>query len=62
MTRHGTGVLSPIALKAESIKLIADFFVALGEELKYYQEKKLYRFEAENFGTWRELEIGIKSN
>ena len=37
-----------IALKAEIIKLMADFFVALGEKLKYYQEKKLYRFESDN--------------
>ena len=49
-----------IALKAEIIKLMADFFVALGEKLKYYQEKKLYRFEAETFGAWCENEIGMK--
>ncbi len=51
-----------IALKAEIIKLMADFFVALGEKLYYYQEKKLYRFEAETFGAWCEQELGIKRN
>ena len=54
--------MSAVLLITDSIKLMADFFVALREELKYYQEKKLYRFEAENFGTWCELEIGIKIN
>ncbi len=49
-----------IALKAEIIKLMADFFVALGEKLKYYQEKRLYRFEFDNFGTWCEQELGIQ--
>ena len=49
-----------IALKAEIIKLMADFFVALGEKLKYYQENKFYRFEADNFGTWCEQELGIQ--
>ncbi len=48
------------ALKAEIIKLIADFFVALGEKLYYYQQKKLYRFEAETFGAWCEQEVGIQ--
>ena len=51
-----------IALKAEIIKLMADFFVALGEKLKIYQEKRLYRFEADNFGAWCEQELGIKRN
>ena len=51
-----------IALKAEIIKLMADFFVALGEKLYYYQQKKLYRFEAETFGAWCEQELGIKRN
>ena len=49
-----------IALKAEIIKLIADFFVALGEKLKICQEKRLYRFEAETFGAWCEQEVGIQ--
>lgn len=49
-----------IELKAEIIKLISDFFVNLGEKLKYYQEKKLYRFESDNFGQWCDKEIGIK--
>ncbi len=49
-----------IALKAEIIKLMADFFVALGEKLKICQEKRLYRFEAETFGAWCEQELGIK--
>ena len=49
-----------IALKAEIIKLMADFFVALGEKLKICQEKKLYRFESETFGAWCENEIGMK--
>ena len=51
-----------IALKAEIIKLMADFFVALGEKLKICQEKRLYRFETDSFGTWCENEIGIKRN
>ncbi len=49
-----------IALKAEIIKLMADFFVALGEKLKICQEKRLYRFEAETFGAWCEQEVGIQ--
>lgn len=49
-----------IALKAEIIKLMADFFVALGEKLKIYQEKRLYRFETETFGAWCEQELRIK--
>ena len=49
-----------IKLKAEIINLITDWFIQLGEKLKYYQEKKLYRFEAENFGVWCEQEVGIK--
>ena len=49
-----------IALKAEILKLISQFFVTLGEKLKIYQEKRLYRFEAKTFGEWCEQEIGIK--
>ena len=51
-----------IALKVEIVKLMADFFVALGEKLKICQEKRLYRFEAETFAAWCEQELGIKRN
>ncbi len=51
-----------IALKAEILKLISQFFVTLGEKLKIYQEKRLYRFEAKTFGEWCEQEVGIKRN
>ncbi len=34
----------------------------LGEKLKYYRDRKLYRFEASTFGQWCEQEIGLKRN
>ena len=32
------------------------------KKLYHYQQKKLYRFEAETFGAWCEQELGIKRN
>lgn len=50
------------ALKEEIIKLSREFFATLGQKLKYYRERKLYRFEAKTFGQWCEQEIGLKRN
>ncbi len=50
------------ALKEEIIKLSRQFFATLGQKLKYYRDRKLYRFEAKTFGQWCEQEIGLKRN
>lgn len=54
--------LEAIALKEEIIKLSREFFATLGQKLKYYRDRKLYRFEAKTFGQWCEQEIGLKRN
>ncbi len=48
------------ALKEEIINLSRQFFATLGEKLKYYRDRKLYRFEASTFGQWCEQELGMK--
>ncbi len=59
-TEPETERLEAIALKEEIIKLSREFFATLGQKLKYYRERKLYRFEAKTFGQWCEQELGMK--
>ena len=49
-----------LVLKKEIIQLSRQFLATLGEKLKYYRDRKLYRFEADTFGQWCEQELGMK--